>query len=815
MNIPKTVTHVLLAAAGLAFWGQSAQAAAPLAYAPGDLLLSFQASADPGNNRNYVVNIGAYTQFLDPDTQTTVVNLGNVGADLTQFFGANWQSRTDLKWSVVGTSAAPGQSPVLFATRERASSSVVATAWTGQAPSGQNPTAALIRTFGYEYRNIGGTAQGVRTSGSPFGVSQDVEGVNSYSQFIIPKASADFNTWSTIQGKPASILDIFQVNPVYNQTATRLGYFYLHANGSLIFVGANVLTPDTPYFPETVAPVINLAGTPKAGAKLTSAAQTFTGSVVETGSGLDSLSYTLNGGSPQSIAFTGSSPFALSAPINLVPGPNTLVFTAVDVDGNIGTATRQVFYNVPVTNPAGLIEQSPNGTIALPKGALNQGYSYTLTAKPGAGYIVEQWYKNGVAISGASGNSLAITAQDGDEYSASFVANFYPNLVGAYPGIFGNARIADTTPASFAAYNLTNGGTTFNLTSTGAFTGTVTIGGKAIPVKGTFNGLKTATVTAAGLALDLTIDNTDPTYAFISGTATYNGGSAVTLKSYRSTPYTGKGTNVSPLNGKRFSIALQREASDSVSDPKLGHGFASVAIGKTGLATVSGQLADGTAFTVNVPVVEKGGTPAVYSLPVSRQLAKGNTGLLHGELLITDDGDATTRDVIEANSAAPYYGLGWLRAASSTPSAAFSSGILRNLGAVGSQWILPAGNSLLTGNSKLALFSLTLDAENVVDLNVSTDYYGYWPSTNAPGINGLPKGTTFKFVAATGAFSGVTTKSVTVSGKTKVVTVPYQGLVLPDRVEINPNPELNGIGYLLYGSSSGKVEVGENVVSAP
>lgn len=837
MRKNKLLPLAFLAAAGIGMFQSSAQAGT-VSYSNGDLFLCFRATS--GSNIDYVVNIGPASNYATA-TSSFIINLPGIGADLTQFYGDTWASTPELNWAVIGTtgsfsSAVGYPAKTLFASRAQTYASNVFTQsnpWTSTSDTSHAIATSKINAMIDAYKFTAGVPNastanvptGISQSGTPGHYSSFLSDIpaNSFGRFT-PTIEGALGGGVDVQGVVLARLDLYAIKPADGSTVMNgddgdlLGTLAIYESGHVAFIPVGqALPPDI----ELTAPVLKLANTPKAGTKFTPASvggntQSFTGTIFEADS-VPTLAYAINGGSsvavdPADIIDNGSGNYSWSVAIPLVNGPNSIVFTATDESSNTASLTRLVSFLNPVTDPHELIgapagqtvANLTNGSISLPKGVINQGGAYTLTAKPAAGYIVEQWTKNNVPIDDASGNTLSITAENGDEYSATFVANFFPAVAGSYPGIFGTSNIATT---SLSTYNLLNGGASFKLTGTGGFTGTVNIGGKTIPVKGTFNGLKQATVTVSGLALDLELDNTDPAHAFIEGTAIYNGGSSLAIKSYLAPTYTGKGTSISPLNGTRYSVSLQTETVDDA----YGHGFASVAIDKTGVATVSGQLPDGTAFTAKVNAVDKGSGD--WRIPVAVQLAKNKSGLLHGELKITVDGNATTRDVITDTGVA---GFGWLRAAVAVPTAAFNAGILKNLGALGSQWILPANTSLLTGNNKIALFSFALDPDDAVALVApSPTYFGYWPSTNLPGINGLPNGTTFKFTPSTGAFTGATTKSVVVGGKTKIISVPYRGLVLPDKVDIGPALPLNGVGYLIYGSLSGKVELGETVITAP
>jgi len=64
----------------------------------GDLILGIQASGGTGSETNVFLNLGDPTTFRDGTNSTT---LGNIGSVLTQAFGNNWYSRTDLRFGAI------------------------------------------------------------------------------------------------------------------------------------------------------------------------------------------------------------------------------------------------------------------------------------------------------------------------------------------------------------------------------------------------------------------------------------------------------------------------------------------------------------------------------------------------------------------------------------------------------------------------------------------------------------------------------------------------------------------------------------------
>ena len=72
---------------------------APFVYTNGDLILGFQATSGTGSTKNVFVNLGSGVAVRD---NPALGSFGNVSATLASAYGANWYSRTDLWFGVIG-----------------------------------------------------------------------------------------------------------------------------------------------------------------------------------------------------------------------------------------------------------------------------------------------------------------------------------------------------------------------------------------------------------------------------------------------------------------------------------------------------------------------------------------------------------------------------------------------------------------------------------------------------------------------------------------------------------------------------------------
>ncbi len=77
--------------------------AAPPTYTKGDLLMGFRVTGGAGSGDCYLVNIGQAKKYRDATGPITVNTIGDINADLTAVYGANWQTRTDILWGIAGT----------------------------------------------------------------------------------------------------------------------------------------------------------------------------------------------------------------------------------------------------------------------------------------------------------------------------------------------------------------------------------------------------------------------------------------------------------------------------------------------------------------------------------------------------------------------------------------------------------------------------------------------------------------------------------------------------------------------------------------
>lgn len=91
------IKSALLCGMGAAMAATSAMGA--FTFTNGDLILGFQATGGTGATKNVFFNLGSATDYRDNPALGT---LGNISTTLSATYGANWYSRTDLWFGVIG-----------------------------------------------------------------------------------------------------------------------------------------------------------------------------------------------------------------------------------------------------------------------------------------------------------------------------------------------------------------------------------------------------------------------------------------------------------------------------------------------------------------------------------------------------------------------------------------------------------------------------------------------------------------------------------------------------------------------------------------
>lgn len=251
MNRP--LKAALVALLGLSASLGTSHAQATASYSAGDLLLGFRASDGTGATKNYVVNLGSAETLSTLSTPKLFGADGAIATDLASVFGADWSTRSDLHWSVSGTtgSFAPvGSIPAktLFATLAESTPGTYETKlWTRGSSTAQGVVTSKMNGFASAFKSYAPTAN------NPLGVIQNQTDANSYGSFqkggTLPNSGpapgisfAYFNPSieaNFAAGASASILDLVKLEPATSEfvgaQGALVGRFAISTTGTVTF----------------------------------------------------------------------------------------------------------------------------------------------------------------------------------------------------------------------------------------------------------------------------------------------------------------------------------------------------------------------------------------------------------------------------------------------------------------------------------------------------------------------------------------------------------------------------------------------------
>lgn len=243
-----------LALAAVAF-SSAAYAAVPTdTIGPGDVFIGFYAASGEGAGRNLVVNLGGYQQFDNRNGGS--FSITNVAiADLSSIYGADWNTRTDLKWAVTGYTS---NTAVDGLTRNTVFASSARTD-IGDAPnaiaSNNDGTLQLDRTNIESIKNLFNSSN--TTGNSTVAVNEDGSLSTSFTQYQIANNNLRFGPLNNNDANGANISDFYGLVPTsggvapagnaaangWTRGSNYLGYFTLDASG-LTFTASGSAVPE-------------------------------------------------------------------------------------------------------------------------------------------------------------------------------------------------------------------------------------------------------------------------------------------------------------------------------------------------------------------------------------------------------------------------------------------------------------------------------------------------------------------------------------------------------------------------------------------
>ena len=227
----------------------SARAAVVVNPQNNDIFLGFRASDNVGSTTSYLINLGQYSLFRDttPGASISLNGIGDIGADLTAIFGANWNTRGDVFWGIFGVSNTAN--PVLYASREDTEA-----AWPALDAFSRNTTASSIVSV---LQGVNGYQGRDSTGNSTFAVTQtNTTNSSSYNKQVATPGTNDFGSlseWTSIEGDfgggtAGTTLDLYRIS---STGVTTPGSFSINNAGLVSFTAA---------IPEPSSSLLGIAG---------------------------------------------------------------------------------------------------------------------------------------------------------------------------------------------------------------------------------------------------------------------------------------------------------------------------------------------------------------------------------------------------------------------------------------------------------------------------------------------------------------------------------------------------------------------------
>jgi hypothetical protein len=469
-------------------------------------------------------------------------------------------------------------------------------------------------------------------------------------------------------------------------------------------------------------------------------------------------------------------------------GIGTVVLAANQLGNSNYNAAPEVSASFNVTRPlSNLTILSP----ALSDGSVTPGFAgttqreiganYTVSAIPASGMLFKEWRKNNTLLSANA--TLSFTMEPNLTLTPVFVTDF-AKLTGLYNGLVGTGDIGTGSVTEMNAFESKNGYIALSLSSAGLVSGNLSIEGQTSPLTGNFSSNKTISVSIARANKTAAIATLQLIAALpgeISGNVTVSG-NTLPFRALRAA-YTTNGT-AHALANRSYTLVIPPP--DGV---LAGHGYATFTTQGNGSALVTGRLATGDAISASAGFVDSG--DGNWVLPI---YSTGNS-VLTGEIVIPKT---------LAPGAAEMSGtMEWLRKAT-VASNPLSSGFLKRSNIAGARFSIVAGNSLISGNSTTANFTLTIDPQKQALASVLTQK-GIWPANNTPSfVQPVSSGLVITFSSATGNFTGSFNRMVNGSA----VPTAFQGAMFGKSVSTgNAQPMLRGAGYFISGNQTVPVEI--------
>src|SRR6185437_14619911 len=344
------------------------------------------------------------------------------------------------------------------------------------------------------------------------------------------------------------------------------------------------------FVPDTKAPVVKISS-PKSKTKLTNSVVTVQGTASDNVA-VGFVQYRLENAAGTNDYQIADGTNKWSATVTgLIPGPNTIRAQAFDTSSNASqTASVTVTY-VVVSSMSVIVKPAGSGTVSpnLDNQLLAVGNSFTISAKPAAGWIFSSW--TGSLIAGTP--TLTFVMQSNMVLQANFVPNPFIPVAAPYQGLF-----LDTNGPAHQSSGLLN----LNLTTAGSFSAKLTLAGKALAFSGQFSadGSFSNSIPRKGLTPVSVQLNLDFAHGLITGLVSDGTFTSELLAGGFANPGAIAGSYTMVIPGGPDGVALPG-----------GDGYGTVKISPTGAISFSGALADGAKIAQKANVLV-GGTWAFY-----------------------------------------------------------------------------------------------------------------------------------------------------------------------------------------------------------
>ena len=394
----------------------------------------------------------------------------------------------------------------------------------------------------------------------------------------------------------------------------------------------------------------------------TTAKVTISGTI--TGDSTDTVSISINGGAAIPATRTGSNAWSVTftgttaANAALVGGNNTVVATATDLDGNVGTSAPRTFFYEQLRD---ITVTSTNGTVTfvpgLVAGKAAVGKLYTLSAKPNVAFFFSSWTGTAGFSSTTTSSTTFTFVEANNTVTANFVAspfNLAGGVNGTYNGIVKGSAAADTQ-ANAGILNV------LVALNTGAFTGKLNLDGNITPVAGVFNNVDGTFVTPTvsnGVVYNLDLDFTTKV---ITGTITKRKRGADVSVVNVNAPQAYTTAAFTPAVAYNVAFSAPDAPAELLSDEyPHGNGYGVLTISASAGAKLVGVLADGTAFTSSSVVCKPVSPATENTVPVYASFAAAK-GALVGNATITAAAAVTGTDFrwFKSENSGQYYPYGF------------------------------------------------------------------------------------------------------------------------------------------------------------